>query len=189
MDFAFADGLCITLRNSIGLLCGSHKDSKLCHYFDGSRFTQAPSTQFGHNSGGLVALKERALIVAGHESDSNIDKYNLQTEVLFTFDNTQQQWVIDSPYNNGSRSLGALVKSQYSDFTLVELNGQVFAFGGMIDGVWTASDRVFIFDNGWSVSGQSVIRRSEHKKRYENLPSISQPIGSNKLHLCRQCAL
>ena len=174
MDFAFSDGLCITLRSSIGLLCGSHKDSKLCHYFDGTRFTKAPSTQFGHNSGGLVALKERALIVAGHESDSNIDKYNLQTEVLFQYYNTSyKQWINDSPYNNGSRfkgdlsylvshwetSLGDLVKSQYSDFTLVELNDKVFAFGGMIDGVWTASDRVFIFDDRWSVSGKFLLFR------------------------------
>ena len=149
IDFAFADGLCITLKHDVGLLCGSHQNSKLCHYFDGARFINAPHTRLGHNSGGMATYRERALIVAGHESDANMDNYNLETEVW-----DSSEW---TTIYNGS-SLAALVNAQYSDFTLVELESQIFAFGGMIDGVWTASESVFIFDNnGWRESGKSNI--------------------------------
>ena len=88
--------------------------------------------------------------MAGHESDANVDKYNLETEIWDT-----SEWTV---YNRSTSSLAALVNAQYTDFTLVELETQIFAFGGMIDGVWTASERVFIFDNdGWRESGKSII--------------------------------
>ena len=97
----------------------------------------------------MATYRERALIVAGHESDANMDNYNLETEVW-----DSSEW---TTIYNGS-SLAALVNAQYSDFTLVELESQIFAFGGMIDGVWTASESVFIVDNnGWRESGKSNI--------------------------------
>ena len=145
MDFSFADGLCVTLKNDSGLICSSHDQSTKCRYFDGSRFKSGPSTKHGHNSGGLIHLKDEALIVGGHEPDSKSEKYNLETETL---DNNVWQVF------GGQQQLSLIIKSHYCDFSLVEFNSKVYAFGGMIDGLWKATDRVFVFDEGWTESGE-----------------------------------
>ena len=149
INFSFADGLCVTLRSGTGLVCSSHDQSKKCRYFDGSQFKSGPPTKYGHNSGGLIHLNDEALIVGGHEPDSKSGKYNLETEILKN--NTWQVF-------GGKHQLSAVMKSHYCDFSLVEFDGKIYAFGGMIDGLWRATERVFVFEEGWKESGKILVK-------------------------------